>query len=159
MIQKAGINATVRSLDSPTWNTLTSDRTQTELHLWPFTIGQRKESFDFIDFFFRAEYRRLRSSMDIPFLYGTFDPRPGRGPPGRPDFGLIGKISRTGSESERAKLYTQVAQYVSDEALLLEPLWFTATASYSKKVTNWNDLKGPFWRGNGTWNPYRTKVV
>ena len=43
--------------------------------------------------------------------------------------------------------------------ILLEPLWFSAVASYSKKITNWNDLKGPFWRGNGTWNPYRTKVV
>ena len=157
MIQKVGINATIRSLDSPTWNTLTSDRTQTELHMWPFTIGQRKESFDFIDFFFRAGFRRLRSQMEIPFLYGTFDPT--KPSAGRPDFGLIGKISREGRESERAKLYTEVAQYVSDEALLLEPLWFSAVASYSKKVTNWNDLKGPFWRGNGNWNAYRTKVV
>ncbi|MFQ6011199.1 MAG: ABC transporter substrate-binding protein, partial [Nitrososphaerales archaeon] len=74
-ISRAGINATVKQYQSTEWNTITSDNDQTELHVYPFSIGFRNESIDLFDFFFRASFRRLRASMEIPELHGTFDPR------------------------------------------------------------------------------------
>ena len=93
--------------------------------------------------------------MEIPFLHGTFDPtKPQRG---RPDFGLLGDISREPDEVKRTKLYHQAADYVIEEALAIIPTYFTRTASMSSKVVNWET--GPFWRGNGNYNAYRTKLA
>ncbi|MCZ6725561.1 MAG: hypothetical protein O6846_04980, partial [Thaumarchaeota archaeon] len=156
MIEKTGINAKVKVYQSTEWSALTSDNEQTTLQIYPFTIGFRRESIDLFDFFFRAKFRRIRSAMEIPFLHGTWFP----GKPGRPDFGLLGQIAREPSEAKRANLYQQAASYVVDNALLSIPLYTARTASYNKKVLNWNDVKfGPFWRGNGNYNPYRTKVA
>ena len=156
MIEKTGINAKVKVYQSTEWSALTSDNEQTTLQIYPFTIGFRRESIDLFDFFFRAKFRRIRSAMEIPFLHGTWFP----GKPGRPDFGLLGQIAREPSEAKRANLYQQAASYVVDNALLSIPLYVARTASYNKKVLNWNDVKfGPFWRGNGNYNPYRTKVA
>ncbi|MFQ6011417.1 MAG: ABC transporter substrate-binding protein, partial [Nitrososphaerales archaeon] len=155
MIAKTGIDARVSITQVTEWSTVTSDREQTSLHVYPLTLGYRAESIDFFDFWFRAKFRRLRSSMEIPFLHGTFDPRVRqRGPP---DFGFLGKISREPDETERAKLYKEAATYVIDEALMVLPTYFTRTAAMRSRVANWD--KGPVWPGNGNYNAYRTTVA
>ncbi len=94
--------------------------------------------------------------MDLPQLYGTWYP----GLRGRPDFGPLGVVARTADPAERARLYQDIAQTVADEALLYVPLYVVRVASYSPKILNWADSRqGPYWRGNGNFNPYRTIVA
>ena len=158
MISKTGINATVNVYQPTEWNTITSDREQTQIHMYSFTIGMRKEPFDFLDFIFRARFRRLRSSMDVPFLHGTFDPTRSDNPPGRPDTGLLGRIGGTKSEEERVPMYKDAAQFIVDEALLFMPLWLRNVGAYNKKITNIPDRFGPFRDHMGIFFPYAAKM-
>ncbi|MEK0326679.1 MAG: ABC transporter substrate-binding protein, partial [Nitrosopumilus sp.] len=156
MLQKIGINAEVKIVPTSEWSAITRDPSQTQLHMYPFSIGFRGESLDLFDFFFRPEYRRNRSSMDLPQLYGDWFP----GKPGRPDFGPLGVVAREADPVKRAAIYQDIPSIVVDEALLYVPLYVARTAAYSPKILNWNDSRqGPYWRGNGNFNPYRTIVA
>jgi ABC-type transport system substrate-binding protein len=156
MLQDIGINVETRIVPVTDWGAITRNPTQTELHMYPFSIGFRGESLDLFDFFFRPAYRRNRSSMDLPQLYGTWFP----GMPGRPDFGPLGEVAREADPEKRSALYQTIAQTVVDEALLYVPLYVARTAAYSPKILNWADSRqGPYWKGNGNFNPYRTTVA